>query len=398
MSHTPTPRLGPATRAIHGQRQRDAFGSPHMPIYDTTTFAYPDSAALREVAEGRRRGPLYSRYGQNPTLFALEETLAALEQAETAWAFSSGMAAIGALMLTHGRHGIVCLGEAYGGTMALLERQLPSLGITTHCLVDGHDTEALEALLASGIKLVYLETPTNPTLRLIDIAAVAEQAHRHGALVAVDGTFATPMLQRPLALGADLVVHSATKYLGGHSDLTAGAIMGAAELLEPIWPWRQNLGTALSPQAASLLSRSLRTLALRIERHSASALTIAEALVDHPAIERVFYPGLATHPGHDLACRQMSGFGGMLGIEIKGGGEAAARVADRLALFALAPSLGGAESLVTQPCTTSHADLSPQARARRGIGDGLLRLSVGLEEAEDLLTDLGQALDAEATA
>ncbi|SDN92938.1 cystathionine gamma-synthase [Halomonas shengliensis] len=388
-----SPHFGPATRAIHGQRQRDTFGSPHMPIYDTTTFAFPDTATLLEVTEGRRQAPLYTRYGHNPTLFALEETLAALEEAEAAWAFSSGMGAISTLFLAHGRRGIACLGEVYGGTLSLLEQQLPALGIETH-LLEGYKPEPLERLLASGVGLVYLETPTNPTLRLIDIAAVADQAHRHGALVAVDGTFATPINQRPLALGADLVVHSATKYLGGHSDLTAGAVMGSAEMLAPLWHWRQNLGTALSPQAASLLSRSLRTLPLRMQRHNASAQAIAESLRGHPAIERVLYPGLDSHPGHALAQRQMSGFGGMLTLELAGGREAAARVADRLSLFALAPSLGGVESLVSQPCATSHADLTPEERARRGIGDGMLRLSVGLEEVEDLLADLHQALDA----
>ncbi|MGE4534521.1 trans-sulfuration enzyme family protein [Halomonas sp.] len=391
-----SPHFGPATRAIHGQRQRDTFGSPHMPIYDTTTFAFPDTATLLEVTEGRRQAPLYTRYGHNPTLFALEETLAALEEAEAAWAFSSGMGAISTLFLAHGRRGIACLGEVYGGTLSLLEQQLPALGIETH-LLEGYKPEPLERLLASGVGLVYLETPTNPTLRLIDIAAVADQAHRHGALVAVDGTFATPINQRPLALGADLVVHSATKYLGGHSDLTAGAVMGSAEMLAPLWHWRQNLGTALSPQAASLLSRSLRTLPLRMQRHNASAQAIAESLRGHPAIERVLYPGLDSHPGHALAQRQMSGFGGMLTLELAGGREAAARVADRLSLFALAPSLGGVESLVSQPCATSHADLTPEERARRGIGDGMLRLSVGLEEVEDLLADLTRALDPEPT-
>ena len=391
MSNSRPSSLGPATRAIHGQRQKDAFGSPHMPIYDTTTFAYPDTAALLEVTEGHRQGPLYTRYGHNPTLYALEETLAALEEAEAAWAFASGMGAISTLLLAHGRRGIACLGEVYGGTLSLLERQLPTLGIDTH-LLDGHEPEALEQLLASGVGLVYLETPTNPTLRLIDIAAVAEQAHHHGALVAVDGTFATPINQNPLALGADIVVHSATKYLGGHSDLTAGAVMGSAEMLAPLWPWRQNLGTALSPQAASLLSRSLRTLPLRMQRHNASAQTIAEALQSHPGLSRVLYPGLDSHPGHTLARRQMRGFGGMLTLELAGGRDVAARVADRLELFALAPSLGGAESLVTQPCTTSHADMTADERARRGIGDGMLRLSVGLEDVEDLLHDLQRAL------
>ncbi len=392
MRQPPSPRLGPATLAIHGQQQKDAFGSPHMPIYDTTTFAYPDTAALLEVTEGRRRAPLYSRYGHNPTLYALEETLAALEDAEAAWAFSSGMAAISTLFLSHGQRGIACLGEVYGGTLSLLEQQLPELGIDTHFLLEGHDPDALEDLLKAGVKLVYLETPTNPTLRLIDIAAVAEQVHRHGALVAVDSTFATPVNQRPLALGADIVVHSATKYLGGHSDLTAGAAMGSAKLLDPLWRWRQNLGSALSPQMASLLSRSLCTLPLRMQHHNASAQAIAEALREHPAIVWVLYPGLDSHPGHTLAQRQMSGFGGMLTLEIAGGRDAAASVADRLVLFALAPSLGGVESLITQPCTTSHADLSAEERARRGITDGMLRLSIGLEDSEDLLDDLHRAL------
>ncbi|TFH85026.1 aminotransferase class I/II-fold pyridoxal phosphate-dependent enzyme [Billgrantia azerbaijanica] len=382
---------GPATRAIHGQRQRDAFGSPHMPIYDTTTFAFETTEALREVSEGRRQGPLYSRYGQNPTLYALEETLAALEGAEAAWAFCSGMAAISTLFLTHGRRGIACLGEVYGGSLALLEQQLPDLGIATH-LLPGHDAEALERCLAAGAGLVYLETPTNPTLTLLDIQAIAEQAHRHGALVAVDSTFATPINQQPLSLGADIVVHSATKYLGGHSDLTAGAVMGAEAVLAPMWRWRQNLGSALAPHGAALLSRSLRTLALRVRQHNASAQAIAEALPAYAGVARVLYPGLPDHPGHALARRQMRGFGGMLGLELAGGRAAAARVADRLALFTLAPSLGGAESLVTQPCTTSHVDLLPEERARRGIGDGLLRLSVGLEDTEDLIADLRQAL------
>lgn len=393
MSNSQSPHLGSATLAIHSQRQKDAFGSPHMPIYDTTTFAYPNTAALLDVTEGRRRAPLYSRYGHNPTLYALEETLAALEGAETAWAFASGMAAISNLLLSHGKNGIACLGEVYGGTLTLLEKQLPELGISTHLLADDEAPDALERLLEAGVGLVYIETPTNPTLKLVDIATVAEQAHRHGALLAVDSTFATPLNQQPLALGADIVVHSATKYLGGHSDLTAGVVMGSATLLDPIWAWRQNLGCVLSPQVASLLSRSLRTLPLRVERHNASAQAIAEALSGHPAIARVLYPGLATHPGHDLARRQMKGFGGMLTLEFVGGKEAAAKVADQLTIFAIAPSLGGAESLVTQPCTTSHADMSTEERANRGITDGMLRLSVGLEDVEDLLNDLHQAID-----
>jgi cystathionine gamma-synthase len=381
-----------ATRAIHGVSSRDPQGSPHTPIYNTTTFGFESTADLLEVVDGNRPGSLYTRYGMNPTVFALEETLAGLEGAETAWAFCSGMAAETALFLTHGREGIICIGDAYGGTLELLESQLPLLGIKTH-LILGHELDRLEALLADGARLVFFETPTNPALELFDIPAIAERAHAHGALVAIDNTFASPVNQQPLVLGADLVVHSATKYLGGHSDLTAGALMGSSELLMPVWNWRKNLGSMIAPETAALLARSLRTLSVRVQRQNASAQAIAEAMLRHPRVERVLYPGLPDFPGHDLAARQMQGFGGMLTIEVKGGGEAATRVADRLQLFALAPSLGGAESLVTQPCTTTHHGLSPEERTRRGISDAMLRLSVGLEDVEDLIADLEQALE-----
>ena len=239
---------------------------------------------------------------------------------------------------------------------------------------------------------MFLETPTNPRMEILDIAAIAELAHRHGARLVVDNTFASPVNQRPLELGADFVVHSATKYLGGHSDITAGALMGSKDLLAPVWNWRKNLGQMIAPETAALLSRSLRTLVVRVERQNATAQAVAEAMARHSRIERVFYPGLAGFHGHVLAKRQMKGFGGMLSIDVKGGGAAATRVADRLKLFALAPSLGGAESLVTQPCTTTHHGLMPEERARRGISDAMLRLSIGLEDAADLIADLDQAL------
>ncbi|MGQ7249378.1 trans-sulfuration enzyme family protein [Halomonas sp. V046] len=382
---------GMSTRAIHAERASDPHGCPHVPIYDTTTFVFPTTQALTDVSEGRRRGGLYTRYGMNPTLFALEDSLASLEHAPAALSFGSGMAAISALLLAHGRQGVVCLGEVYGGTLGFLTEQLPELGYATYRLL-GDETERLEALLEEGVGLVYIETPSNPTLALTDIARLAELAHRHGALLAVDNTFATPINQQPLALGADIVVHSATKYLGGHSDLTAGAMMGPEALLAKVVPWRTNLGTAPSPQVASMLSRSLRTLAVRVAQHNASALAIAEAMHDHPRVRRVCYPGLPSHPGHALARAQMRGFGGMLTLDLDADGAGAARVAERLTLFLLAPSLGGVESLVTQPITTTHVDLSPDERARRGIGDGMLRLSVGLEDVDDLIADLRQAL------
>ncbi|MCB1764464.1 MAG: aminotransferase class I/II-fold pyridoxal phosphate-dependent enzyme [Candidatus Competibacteraceae bacterium] len=382
---------GLSTRSIHGHRFKDAHGSPHLPVYDTTTFAFTSTADLLDVIDGRKPGSLYTRYGLNPSIFALEETLAGLEGAEMAWSFCSGMAAETALFLTHGREGMICIGDAYGGTLELLASQLPLLGIKTH-LILGSELDQLDALLETGAKLVFFETPTNPTLELLDIRALSAKAHAYGAWVAVDNTFASPVNQRPLELGADFVVHSATKYLGGHSDLTAGALMGSKERLMPVWNWRKNLGSMIAPATASLLARSLRTLVVRVRQQNESAQRIAEAMARHPQVSRVFYPGLASFPGHGLAKEQMYGFGGMLSIEVAGSGEDATRVADRLQLFALAPSLGGAESLVTQPCTTTHHGLTPEERARRGISDAMLRLSVGLEDAEDLIADLEQAL------
>ena len=381
-----------STRAIHGHTGKDVHGSPYIPVYNTTTFAFPSTADLLDVVDGRKPGALYTRYGLNPSIFALEETLASLENAEMAWAFCSGMAAETALFLTHGREGIVCIGDAYGGTLELLVSQLPLLGIKTH-LILGSELDRLDVLLEDSAKLVFFETPTNPTLELLDIHAIAAKAHTHGARVAVDNTFASPVNQRPLELGADFVVHSATKYLGGHSDLTAGALMGSKELLMPVWNWRKNLGSMIAPETASLLSRSLRSLVVRVRQQNAGAQAVAEAMARHPRVARVYYPGLPDFPGHALARTQMHGYGGMLSIDVKGDGGDATRVADRLRLFALAPSLGGVESLVTQPCTTTHHGLTPEERARRGISDAMLRLSVGLEDADDLIVDLEQALE-----
>lgn len=382
---------GLATRCIHAGELADAHGSPHTPVYATTTFKFPSTAGILDVVEGRVAGSLYTRYGLNPTVQALEAKLASLEGAEAALAFASGMAAEAAAFLALGRGGVVCIGDAYGGTLELIGTQLPQLGIPTHLLL-GHELERLDGLLAAGAGLVFLETPTNPALEVFDIAALAGRAHAHGALLMVDNTFASPVNQQPLALGADLVVHSATKYLGGHSDLTAGALMGSRELVEAVWPWRKNLGQSLAPETAALLARSLRTLVVRVQAHNASALAIARALEGHPRVARVLYPGLESFPGHRLAARQMTGFGGMLTMEVAGDGAAAAAVADRLRWFAIAPSLGGVESLVTQPVTTTHHGLGPEERRRRGISDAVLRLSVGLEDTADLIADLEQAL------
>lgn len=382
-----------ATRAIHGESHRDARGSLNTPIYNTATFTFSSTQELLDVIDGRKPGAVYTRFGNNPSIMALEETLAGLEGAEMARAFCSGMAAESALFLAHGRRGIVCIGDAYGGTLELLGVQLPQLGFSTQFL-PADQMHRLEEVLKAGVGLVFFETPTNPRLELLDIRAIAATAHAHGALVAVDNTFASPVNQRPLEHGADIVMHSATKYLGGHSDLTAGTLMGSKDLLAPVWGWRKNLGSMPSPETASLLTRSLRTLVVRVKQHNAAAQAIAEAMAVHPRIARVHYPGLPDAPDHGLAKRQMQGFGGMLSVEVKGDGADASRIAERLKLFALAPSLGGVESLVTQPCTTTHHGISAEERRLRGIPDSMLRLSVGLEDPVDLIADLEQALRA----
>jgi len=379
------------TRCVHAGELDDPMGSPHTPVYDSTTFAFKNTADLLDVVEGRRGGALYTRYGLNPTIQSLEGKLASLESAEGALAFSSGMAAESALFLAHGRDGVVCIGDAYGGTLDLIANQLPLLGIPTHFLL-GDELDQLDAILGQKPGLVFLETPTNPTLEVFDIAAIAEQTRRHGVLLVVDNTFASPVNQQPLALGADLVVHSATKYLGGHSDVTAGVLMGAGALLEPVWAWRKNLGQVPDPRTAALLARSIRTLGVRVRQQNTSSLRIARAMEAHPRVSRVFHPGLESFSGHQLAKQQMSGFGGMLALEVDGDRAATSAVVDRLRLFAIAPSLGGVESLVTQPVTTTHHDLSPQERSRRGISDALIRLSVGLEDPQDLIDDLTRAL------
>lgn len=380
-----------STRCIHAGEMQDANGSPHTPIYTTTTFKFDSTADLLDVVEGRRPGSLYTRYGLNPTIKALEAKLASLEGAEAAWAFCSGMAAEVALFLTHGRKGIICIGEAYGGTMELLASQLPELGIPTYFVL-ANELKGLNTFLEQGAGLVFFETPTNPTMEVLDIAAISNTAHEYGALVAVDNTFASPVNQNPLELGADFVVHSATKYLGGHSDLTAGALMGSAHLLAPVWPWRKNLGTSISPEIASQLMRSIRSLVVRVKQQNASAQIVAEAMLKHPKIACVRYPGLPGFAGHGVAKAQMKGFGGMLTLEIKGGYEDAVRAVDKLKLFAIAPSLGGVESLVTMPVTTTHHGLTPVERAMNGISDTMIRLSIGLEDAADLIADLEQAL------
>ena len=380
-----------STNCIHAGEIEDVFGSPHTPLYDTTTFKFHSTQDLLDVVEGRKDGYLYTRYGMNPSIRSLEKKLASLDGAEDALVFSSGMAALSSLFLAHGRRGIICIGDAYGGTLELLESQLPGLGIVTHQLLLT-EIDKLEPLLKAGAGLVFFETPTNPRLELIDIPAIAALAHAHDALVAVDNTFATPVNQLPLALGADIAMQSATKFLGGHSDLTAGVLCASSNLLQPVRPWRKNLGQMLAPDTAHRLARSLGTLAIRVEKQNANALRIAEYLSQHDAVRRVYYPGLTDSPGHVLAQAQMSGFGGMVTFEFDGSLEQTMQVTERLQVFSLAPSLGGIESLVTLPVTTSHHDMTVEERDRRGISDSMVRLSIGIEHEGDLIADLEQAL------
>ncbi|WP_273150832.1 trans-sulfuration enzyme family protein [Methylophaga thiooxydans] len=378
------------TTAIHAGNTHDAHGSPFTPLYDTTTFCFEDTEALLDVVEGREQGALYTRYGMNPTVTSLEQRLAQLDQAEAALAFASGMAAISSLCLAFGQKGIVCLGEIYGGTVELLTLYCEQLNINTTFL-RADDKAGLENSLQQGASMVLFETPANPTLAVIDIKQVAELAHQHDALVAVDNTFATPINQQPLSLGADFSVQSATKYLGGHSDLTAGVLSGSRHNMTIINGWRKSLGQTISAEIAHKLKRSLMTLPLRVESHNQNALIIARFLEQHPAVETVYYPGLVSHPGHAIANKQMQGYGGMLSFDVRGGDKAARQCVDTLKLIALAPSLGGAESLATQPVTTSHHGMSDGVLRDAGISGAMIRLSVGLETASDLINDFEQA-------
>lgn len=380
-----------STEAIHQGQIDDPFGAATSPLYDTTTFGFADTESLLDVVEGRKQAPLYSRYGMNPTITSLEQRLASLDRAEAALAYASGMAAISSLCLAFGQGGVVCLGEIYGGTRHFLQQQASTLGIKTR-FIAAHDSEALETALAEGMSLVFMETPANPTLEIIDIEKVAALTHEQGARLAVDNTFASPINQQPLLLGADFAVQSATKYLGGHSDLTAGAVSGRARDLAELNAWRKSLGQTIAAEVAHKLKRSLITLPLRIERHNRNAQALAEYLQQQPAVEQVYYPGLANAEGHALAARQMQGFGGMLSFDISQGERAARQFTDGLRLIKLAPSLGGAETLVSQPVATSHHGLSKQVLDDAGITGKMIRLSVGLEAVDDLISDIEQAL------
>ncbi|PIQ60044.1 MAG: cystathionine gamma-synthase [Bacteroidetes bacterium CG12_big_fil_rev_8_21_14_0_65_60_17] len=382
-----------STRCVHAGDTRDAQGGLHTPLYNHSTFGFESTQDILDVVEGRRPGNLYTRYGLNPTIRSVEKKLADLEGAAEALAFSSGMAAEAATFLAHCQAGdhMVCIGDVYGGTYELLAANLPRLGITTSFVL-GSELDSLESVITEKTRIVFFETPSNPNMEVFDIRAISRLAAAKGAMTVVDNTFASPVNQQPLEHGADLVVHSATKYLGGHSDLTGGVVMGPAELVQPIWGWRKNLGQMMAPEVAFLLARSLRTLVVRVRAQNDTAMAVAGFLESHPAVVQVNYPGLSSFPGHDTARRQMSGFGGMASFVYDGNAKETAAVVDRLRLYAIAASLGGAESLVTQPVTTTHHGIDEAEQQRRGIVGGLVRLSCGLEDKEDLIADLDNAL------
>jgi cystathionine gamma-lyase len=379
-----TAQQGFSTRAIHaGQDADPATGATVVPIYATSTYT--------QAAPGQHKGYEYSRSG-NPTRTALETCLAALEEGERGLAFASGLAATTAVLsvLKPGDE-VVAAADLYGGTYRLLERVFKPWGLVAR-YTDDASPAGFARLLTAKTKLVWIETPTNPLLQLLDIAALADLAHKAGALLAVDNTFASPYLQQPIKLGADLVVHSTTKYLGGHSDVVGGAVVGKRELLQPVAFYQNAAGGVPGPFDAYLTLRGLKTLAVRMERHSANARRLAAWLATQPQVERVYYPGLPSHPGHELAKRQMRDFGGMISLRLKGGGEAARRFLTRTKLFSLAESLGGVESLVCHPATMTHASIPLEIRQARGVDDGLIRLSVGIEDGDDLQEDLRAAI------
>ncbi|WP_407345048.1 trans-sulfuration enzyme family protein [Dickeya ananatis] len=374
------------TLTVHAGYTPDSTGAVMPAIYATSTFAQP--------APGQHTGYEYSRSG-NPTRHALEANIAALEGGIQGFAFASGLAASATILelLDQGSH-IVAVDDIYGGTWRLLDRVRKRTAGLSVTYVDPTDLTTLEQAITPQTRMIWVETPTNPLLKLADLRAIAELAQRHGVISVADNTFASPALQRPLELGFDIVVHSATKYLNGHSDVVAGlAVVGRDKELAAQLAFLQNaVGGVLDPFSSFLTLRGIRTLALRLARHSDNALTLARWLEQQPQVEQVYYPGLPSHPQHTLARQQMSAFGGMISVRLRGDAEYASTVIKRTRLFTLAESLGGVESLISQPFNMTHASLPLEQRLHLGITPQLLRLSVGIENVEDLINDIQQAL------
>ena len=386
-------RRGLSTELIHRGEDAPHRADPvNVPIYQSTTFLFESADEVRRHQEGTAAKYLYSRYA-NPTVVVTEEKLAALDGAEAALVFASGMAAASTILLTLLNPGdeLLCSAALYGGTFHLVNDVLTRFGIAVR-FATLDDLASPESLLTPRTRACWIESPINPTLRCLDVAAVAAACRARGVVSVLDNTFASPINQQPIALGVDLAMQSATKYLNGHSDVTGGAVSGRRDLIARIDLMRRQLGGVIDPQAAFALARGLKTLPVRIARHNASALAVASFLEDDPRVARVFYPGLASHPDHEIARRQMSGFGGMVCFEVPGGLEGASRVFDKLGLVRRATSLGGVDSLVSLPVLTSHWNYSETELERAGVTPGMVRLSVGLEDQEDILADMDQAL------
>jgi len=394
------PNAGISTRAVHaGEGLDPATGAAAVPIYQTAPFGFPTAEALEDAFLDQQEGKwIYTRMG-NPTIRALEKKVAALESAGDALAAASGLAAISTALLNllHPGARLVAYRDIYGGTSAMIRRVLEPWGVEVHWVDMGAEAgegSALTEALGEHCEVLYLESPTNPTLKVADLAAAARLGHAAGAVVMVDNTFASPVLQSPLELGADLVVHSLTKYLSGHGDTTGGLVAGSLERLKPIREHMVALGGIIDPLAAFLILRGIKTLKVRVERISENALSVARHLEAHPNVRKVNYPGLASSPFHEVAARQMRGFGGMLSFELDADLDGTRRVVDAFELIKIIPSLGSVETTLLLPAVSSHYKLTPQERERIGVPDGLIRLSVGIEEVEDILEDLDRGLGA----
>ena len=382
----------PETAAVHGASALEKRNGPvTSPIYQTSTFEVTDNDEQQRVTTTDR---YYTRWG-NPTITEAEQTIAALEGVEAARVFASGMGAITTtvLALLKADDHIVAQRDVYGGSMKFLSQWLPKMGIET-TFVDTTDFTQHERAIRPNTKLLYLESPTNPTLRVVDFRKAASLARQRGLISMVDSTFGTPINQHPAEYGIDLVMHSGTKYLSGHADLTCGAVAGRQDLIQQIHETRTTLGNCMDPHAAWLLIRGMKTLAVRVARQNENALRVAEFLEQHAKVRSVHYPFLKNHPQHAIAREQMSGGGGMVTFEVEGSGEDACRVSEAMRLFRLATSLGGVESLVSIPVLTSHAMISAEQRQQMGVTEQMVRLSVGIESADDLIADLENALEA----
>jgi cystathionine gamma-synthase len=382
-----------ATQALWaGEDEYLVEGATQVPIVQSVAFGYDGLEEWLDVALGHKPGHIYSR-NTNPTLHAFEEKVRILERGEAATSFASGMAAVSNTLFTFLKPGdrVVSVKDTYGGTNKIFTEFLPKMGVEV-ALLDTTDFAAIELEIAKGCKILYLETPTNPTLKVIDIERLSKAGHAVGAIVVTDNTFATPINQNPLELGSDIVLHSASKFLGGHADALGGIICGSQELVQQVYHYREITGAVLDPFAAYLLLRGMKTLDLRIERQNASALKIAHWLEAHPAIERVYYPGLESHAQFEVAKRQMRGFGGMMSFVMKGDYETVKAVLPRLKLAHRAANLGSVETIVGPPATTSHVECTLEERAAMGIPEALVRYSTGIENVNDLIGDLEQAL------